>query len=244
MASTQGIGVPKRLLMALAIAGFGVLLNPAGAAAATVIGQNQGTAGCSGGLGMDTVQTASSGPSYAVPAGDWQITDWSTQAPAAQDGTLALEVWRPTPTAGSYTLVDISTAQPVAAGSGPSTFTLAPPIAVRAGDLLGLRITGGVGCNFTGDFTGDSYGILTSSAPPAPGSATAFAFAQHGFELDVAATLDAAAPPPPPPAPTPTAKTDCMKDGWQQLTDAGGTSFKNEGDCVSYVATQGSNTAG
>lgn len=33
-----------------------------------------------------------------------------------------------------------------------------------------------------------------------------------------------------------TAKSECMKGGWQDVTRANGSSFKNQGDCVSYVA--------
>lgn len=36
---------------------------------------------------------------------------------------------------------------------------------------------------------------------------------------------------------------DCKKGGWQSLTDAFGTPFKNQGDCVSYFATDGRNLA-
>jgi len=35
----------------------------------------------------------------------------------------------------------------------------------------------------------------------------------------------------------------CKNGGWQSLTDANGTAFKNQGDCVSYVATGGRNSA-
>ena len=34
-----------------------------------------------------------------------------------------------------------------------------------------------------------------------------------------------------------TAKDDCKDGGWQGLTDANGNSFKNQGDCVSYVVS-------
>ena len=44
-------------------------------------------------------------------------------------------------------------------------------------------------------------------------------------------------------ASTPQSKNDCMKGGWQSYTDDTGTPFKNQGDCVSYVATGGGNTA-
>lgn len=34
-----------------------------------------------------------------------------------------------------------------------------------------------------------------------------------------------------------TAKGDCMSNGWQTLSRADGSAFKNQGDCVSYVQT-------
>jgi hypothetical protein len=41
------------------------------------------------------------------------------------------------------------------------------------------------------------------------------------------------------PAPVvPLAKDECKKDGWRMFTDV---VFKNQGDCVSYVATNGRN---
>jgi hypothetical protein len=41
-----------------------------------------------------------------------------------------------------------------------------------------------------------------------------------------------------------TSKDQCMDDGWKAVTDQNGEPFKNEGDCVSYVATGGRNPAG
>jgi len=231
-----------RLAAATAAAALAALAASGGAFAATVIGQAQDGSGCSGGTGMDLVQIASAGPSYAVPAGTWQVTDWSTQASATSDGTLALEVWRPTATAGSYMLVGMGATQTVLAGTGVNTFTLAQPIPVQPGDLLGLRVTGTAGgcSSFTLNFTGDVYAMATNTSAPTAGQTTAFPFAVHGFELDVAASLNPAAPPPPP---TPATKDDCMNGGWQNFTDNQGTAFKNEGDCVSFVATGGRNPA-
>jgi hypothetical protein len=40
---------------------------------------------------------------------------------------------------------------------------------------------------------------------------------------------------------TPASKDACKNDGWKTLQDANGHSFKNQGDCVSYVATGGKN---
>ena len=42
-------------------------------------------------------------------------------------------------------------------------------------------------------------------------------------------------------APQPQTKDDCKNGGWQSMQDANGNSFKNQGDCVSYVATGGKN---
>lgn len=42
---------------------------------------------------------------------------------------------------------------------------------------------------------------------------------------------------------TATSKEQCKKDGYKTLTDASGRSFKNQGDCVSYVATAEKNAA-
>ncbi len=41
----------------------------------------------------------------------------------------------------------------------------------------------------------------------------------------------------------PADKDECKKGGWMNLIDADGNSFKNQGDCVSYVATGGRNPA-
>jgi hypothetical protein len=40
----------------------------------------------------------------------------------------------------------------------------------------------------------------------------------------------------PPPPPTPGSKDACKKGGWESLFRTNGTPFKNQGDCVSYVA--------
>lgn len=40
---------------------------------------------------------------------------------------------------------------------------------------------------------------------------------------------------------TPVSKDACKKDGWKNLQDSSGKSFKNQGDCVSFVATGGKN---
>jgi hypothetical protein len=45
----------------------------------------------------------------------------------------------------------------------------------------------------------------------------------------------------PPPPSVPVSKDDCKKGGWKNLVDSKGNPFKNQGGCVSFVATGGSN---
>lgn len=47
----------------------------------------------------------------------------------------------------------------------------------------------------------------------------------------------------PPPDTEPPTAADCKDDGWQKMTDTAGHVFKNQGDCVSFFATDGSNPA-
>lgn len=110
-----------------------------------------------------------SGTSYAVPAGDWIVTSWSTRAGDGPTlaGSLQLEMWRPTGTANQFMLVGISpvgTTTP----SGTNTFSLAAPIAVQGGDLLGLRnLTQGYGCAAVGP--GGSTNAGANGTEPVPG---------------------------------------------------------------------------
>jgi hypothetical protein len=39
----------------------------------------------------------------------------------------------------------------------------------------------------------------------------------------------------------PTSEAQCKNGGWTTTTDDQGNGFKNQGDCVSYVATRGKN---
>jgi hypothetical protein len=176
----------------------------------------------------DTVQATSTGASYTVPAGGGAITAWSTQA-GANTGSAALEVWRPTAVAGSYLLVGASPVAPLTA-STLNSFTLATPISVQAGDLLGLRFEGSVGCGQSTANAGDTYGYALGTTAPAAGATVAMRTATN-FLLNVTATVGAVAPPPPPPPP-PT-KDDCKDGGWQQQAGPDGQAFNNQGDCVS-----------
>jgi uncharacterized repeat protein (TIGR01451 family) len=92
---------------------------------------------------------------YAVPSAGGQITSWSTNAAGATAGTpLTLLVLQPS--GGGYTIVGfdpeiLPTPLPV---SGVATFSLASPITVTGGDLLGVYASATTAaCYFTGGTT-------------------------------------------------------------------------------------------
>jgi len=128
--------------------------------------------------------------------------------------------------------------EPVAAGT-VSTFDLsAAPISVNPGDLIGLHVEGFISClTVTGNGSFDT--VLFGNGPAVNGMET-LDQAAGASELDVTATVNVTTPP----NPVPTTTSQCKGGGWQKLTDTTGTPFKNQGDCVSFVATGGTNTAG
>jgi hypothetical protein len=159
-------------------------------ASPTVIGQtgNDGTV-CTFGASMVQVATGTGVPSYVVPAGLNEITAWSIQeGPGGNGDFMALEVWRPTTTPNSFSLVGISPIEALTANK-LNQFTLSTPILAQPGDLLGLYVRGG-NCEFSFGGSGDAVDIQSMDNPPAPGSAVAFKenVGRPG-ELNVAATL-------------------------------------------------------
>ena len=163
--------------------------------------------------GTDTVAISAPGvPNrYAVPAdGSNLITGWSTFG-GSVTGQVALLVWRPTLTAGTYTLVGESPLVTPAAGPNSFDLTVAPaaPIPVQAGDVIGLRIEATATCFLLPGAAGDGMGSLTTAAP---GATETFAASPLTMSLDVAATTGTSAPPPPPPTTCDGQSTDTNAD--------------------------------
>jgi choice-of-anchor C domain-containing protein len=65
-----------------------------------------------------------------------------------------------------------------------------------------------------------------------------------GPAIDNVVVTETAAPPPEPEPAQPATADDCKDGGWIELVDSSGNHFKNQGDCVSYVATDHRNVAG
>jgi len=161
---------------------------------------------------------------YVVPAGASEVTSWSTQA-GADGGLMALVIFR-AGAVGSYTVVGVSPVESLAVGT-LNMFTLASPVSVQAGDILGMYESG-ADCIF-GD-PGSVSGAMVPSVPTV--GATFTPSFTSSFRANISATLNSLAPPA-----MPTSKNDCKNGGWQTF----GGKFKNQGDCVSYVATGGRN---
>jgi hypothetical protein len=177
--------------VASALAVVAILLLPNAAFADTGIGSPIARAFTCG-VGLDTVQMTSVGPSYAVPAGGGFITSWTTQAlTTGAYGPVGLEVWRPTAIALSYQLVAISPMMTLAPGI-VNTFQLATQIPVNAGDLIGLRLDGPMTCSQVTSNLGDTYGYAAGVALAAGGIQTFTAGAQA--QLNIAANVSATAP--------------------------------------------------
>jgi hypothetical protein len=165
-------------------------------AATVTIGQVGGS-GSACVADVDMVQTTPT--SSVVPSGNWTVTSWSTQAgqgnAGPQAGQLQLEMWRATATPNVFMLVGISPVVTTTA-SGLNTFTLASPIAVQGGDLLGLRnITLHYGCldiGAAGAVNGDIF-----ATAPAPGDTRTLP-PEGTATLNVAATLQSVTAPTPP----------------------------------------------
>jgi hypothetical protein len=180
--------VVAAFVMSFAMVLAGSTATPAGAATLT-IGQLGGApSACQANL--EAIQTSvTSGTEYEVPAGNWFVTSWSTQAGEgpAPSGSLQMEIWRATATPDQYELVGISPVETTSA-SGTNTFSLSPPIAVEGGDVLGLRnLTQDYGCAhvFGTGFTGTNV----SPTAPTPGDVRTFTPFSGPVTLNISATL-------------------------------------------------------
>jgi hypothetical protein len=121
-------------------------------------------------------------------------------------------------------------------------WTLNPDIHVLNNNITGST---GFGVNNTVSGTLDAecnwWGATNGPGPVGPGSGD-----KVSTGVDYAPWLTAPAPGGPcngvPPNPPPS-KDACKNGGWMTFTDAQARPFKNQGDCVSYVATGGKNKA-
>jgi hypothetical protein len=139
----------------------------------------------------DAVQAATAAPPRYVMPARGVLTSWSTHA-GADGGTLQLQVWRPTTTPDTYTLVAMSGPQRVRPGVR-NTFHPHPAIGVRAGDLLGFRqLSNYLGCGELTDHPGDVWATNhAGGAAPTRGAIRSLT-QQTNLRINISAALKTA----------------------------------------------------
>ena len=214
------------LLVGVAFAAF-----PVGSALAdSTIGQVGGQSGfsalCGGVLG-DT--------SYVVPPGGGVISSFSIQTGAGNDGALVqFLVLRPAG-GGNYEWVGNSATE-FLTGTGTRSFPV-QDIHAQGGDILGLWVGSPPASDLCVRAASPSPGGVVVSAqpngpPPGPGSTVSLSVpAGVGLDLNASANLRSGESSRPP-----LTKDQCKNGGWRTVPQ-----FKNQGDCVSFVATGGKN---
>lgn len=135
------------------------------------------------------VQDENTPDTYRIPAGDWLVTQWSCKAGHSSSsgntgGYQQLVMFRHV-SGFTYTVIGKSPMEALTPDV-VNTYTLATPIAVQGGDLIGL------GCNFSdcGEILSD-YGYGTAngndlSTLPAVGSNATSAWSNLTFRINVA----------------------------------------------------------
>ena len=207
----------------LAVLAFGA--TAASTATTTAIGQTSATADyqCDPTDEYDLQTGVASGTSFVVPPGNWIVTSWSTYA-NANGGSMSSIVFRPA-VPGSYTVIGESQVESLA----PSVLNTFPVnIHVQGGDLLGFWGSGGTACaTNTGGANSPDINPAGFGVPQPAVGTTVTPTPFPGYLINISATLIPALP---------TSKDDCKNGGWQVYGV-----FKNQGDCVSFVATGGKN---
>jgi Domain of unknown function DUF11/PASTA domain len=125
---------------------------------------------CSYSSSIWLMQYASTTAQYAVPAGGGVITSWNTSFGQAGEPVELVVSSAFDTTVFTATVRGVDSEilpSPIPAGN-VSTFTLAHPLAVQAGDTIGLYVFGGAPtpCGFTGA-TGDT--VAAGAEDPSPG---------------------------------------------------------------------------
>jgi uncharacterized repeat protein (TIGR01451 family) len=165
-----------RTTMFLAVCAVFLAVAPAGAVTLgdTTLpsGSTMGPA-CSTSSNAEIIQTATdSSFGYTVPAGGGSINSWSFNTTGATAGTpYSLLVARPS--GSSYQIVGSDSVTVPSSSPAIASFSLAKPITVQGGDVLGVIVTAGkntVDCRFKGGALPDDDIVGSSLSSTATGS--------------------------------------------------------------------------
>jgi len=194
--------VAMALIAPMACAGF--------ARADTILGSTTIPSGSAPGTcgTARVINQVTSDPSipYAAP-GNGTITQWQTNTTGSTPGSpVMLVALRPVGASFSVVGVDSRVLPTPAPSGGIATFPIASPIAVAAGDTLGLYANGSaVNCFYSGGATSlaATLAALGAPSPPGPGQTLSRLFGDSpaGFTMNLAANF----------APAPPHKKKCKK---------------------------------
>ena len=187
--------------------------------------------------------------------GDTQLTGWTVEAGsiewigsywqpsegsrsvdlnAFEAGTLSQTIG--TTTGNTYTMTFDLSANPEC-GLPVKTLTIQASGAVAEAFAYDTAATGNTVIDMKWETRTYSF-VATSPNTKLTFTSTTLGFC--GPALDDVVVTESVAPPPPP-EPVPGDKADCKDDGWLTIVDQNGNGFKNQGDCVSYFASDGRN---
>ena len=215
----------RKPLAVLAVVVLGALASVAAAQAATTIGQTGAPLNNTFRGGIENLPDG-----YVVPAGGGVIVSMNTQSSPCQvndfgfvQGTYDLQVLRPLG-GGQYRVLGDTGNKTDPCDSQLHSYPVNIP--VQAGDVLGVYVVSRwVGLLAGGGVTFDFL------SEPAVGDTITVSSPSPGITVDQSATL----------VQPPQSMSDCKNGGWKDFVDGNGNPFKNQGDCVSYVATKGKN---
>ena len=183
-ATVPGAAV-RRGMAILVLASAALLVTVAAApqalAASVKLGQNKQNYFCS--ARYQWIQTASTSASYTAPA-KGKLTRWMVLG-GPNAGKMQFEVWRPA-AGGDYVLRYISPRKSLTAGV-LTRVRLTPQVAVKAGDVIGLRSVTRFDCAFRTDDPADTYVYNINQPVPVVGDTVHFIGGVNGFQFNVAA---------------------------------------------------------
>ena len=213
-------------ILLVCCAALALTVGVSAAVADTTIGQTGAPAALAFRSGIEIVS-----PGSVVPAGGGTIVSLNTQssdcntASGFQQGTYNFQVLHPL--GGDQYKVLGETGNKTDPCDG--LFHSYPVnIPVQGGDVLGVYVV----APWVGVLSTSGSIVYNDLSEPAVGDTVTLPI-DNAFTVDESATLVV----------SPQSKDDCKNGGWQTLRDGNGKPFKNQGDCVSYVATKGKNTA-
>jgi hypothetical protein len=215
--------VPRASALVVALTLALVAAGEVSAAARQLGGAAPGVGTCA--TGFWHAQIGEATVSYTVPTGIWRLTSWSM---AGSSGSVSFLVLRPTG-GTTHKVVYASPAHSLTGGIN----TFADSVPVIGGDEIAFGANSTVpGCFVATGNSGDSVGwnfqpfsagsVVDEAAPPSPCNGC-----MSQWRWNLGATIETIT------------KGDCKRGGWKRWPV-----FKNQGSCVSYVATGGKSKTG